>query len=79
MTDQHADAIYGTIVNNLVTCDACGDREDILSLRATKDGRLICSECDTEEDGGSPIIEMLIRGETDIEQLRRALIGEIAN
>ena len=76
MTHQQADAIYGTTVNSLATCDACGEQQEILSLRATPDRRLISSECRTEEDGESPIIEMLIRHETDIEKLRRALISQ---
>ena len=79
MTDQQADSIYGTIVNSLVACDGCGDHEDMLSLRATEDGRLICSEFDTAEVHDSPSIEMLIRAETDIEQLRRALVGDPAD
>ena len=78
MTEIQAEAIYKTIVNSIVTCNACGDQAELLSLRATEDGRLICSDCDSDEDGDSPIIEMLIHGETDIEQLRRALVGGAA-
>lgn len=76
MTDEEAYAIHGTIVNSLVTCDECGDQEEVLSLRATDDGRLICSECNNTEVHDTPSIETLIRAETDIEQLRRALVGD---
>lgn len=78
MTEVEARAIHQAIANSSVTCNACGDQAELLSLRATGDGRLICSDCDADEDGDSPITGVLIRGETDIEQLRRALVGDAA-
>ena len=57
MTETQADAIHGTLVNSIVTCDACDDQAEILSLHATEDGRLICSDCDAREGGDSPIIK----------------------
>ena len=78
MTEKQAAAIHRTIVNGLVTCDACENLADVLELRATADGRTICSECDNYENGNSPTIETLVRAETDIEKLRRALISGAA-
>ena len=66
MTEKQAAAIHRTIVNGLVTCDACENLADVLELRATADGRTICSECDDHETGNSPTIETLVRAETEI-------------
>ena len=75
MTETQATAIHRTIVNSLVTCDACDGLADVLELRATEDGRMVCSKCVAHETAAASIIETLIRAETDIEKLRRALVG----
>lgn len=75
MTDTEADGIYGHLVNALANCDSCGDAENVLSLRASADGDLVCTECDETAGSNSPTVEALIQAETDVKRLRRALIG----
>ena len=75
MTDEQADAIYGNIVNTMGTCDECGEQDNLLSLRVRDDVELVCCECDTQGEDSLPNIEVLIRNENDVAQLRRALVG----
>ena len=73
--DQQADAIHARIVDNSVTADARGDSEEMLSLQATEDRRSIRRGRESAASRDSRSIEMLIRIETDIDEMRRARVG----
>ena len=75
MNEHQAAAIHGIIIDTLVRCDECGDRDGLLSMRVAPSGVMLCMDCAAEYEPDARAVDVLIHSESNLQMLREAVAG----